>query len=98
MPTVESRNGALHGRDHGRQPPRDPALRANVASALRDTIGLKPVTHEAQQQALLNEARTWADEGLQLDAENELTLLIKALVLRELAGFDKDPKRKAGRT
>jgi hypothetical protein len=55
------------------KPPRPDDLRANVASALRDTIRLKPVTHEAQQQALLNEARTWADEGLQLDAENELT-------------------------
>jgi protein TonB len=75
--------------------PRDPELRANVAAALRDTIKFKPGTTETQQRALLNEARTWADKGLQLDAENELTLLVKALILRDLAGFEKNPKRKA---
>ncbi len=75
--------------------PRDPEQRANVASALRDTIRFKPDTPEPQQRALLNEARTWADKGLQLDAENGLTLLVKALVLRDLAGLEKDPKRKA---
>jgi hypothetical protein len=39
--------------------------------------------------------RTWADKGLQLNAENELVLLVKALILRDLAGLEKDPKRKA---
>ena len=75
--------------------PQDPELRANVASALRDTITLKPDTPEARRRALLDEARTWADKGLQLDAENELTLLVKALVVRDLAALEKDPKRKA---
>ncbi len=75
--------------------PRDPELPAHVASALRDTVTLKPETPESQKQALLNEARTWADKGLQLDGENLLTLLMKALVLRDLADLEKNPKRKA---
>jgi hypothetical protein len=75
--------------------PRDAELRASVASALRDTITFKPDTPKTPQQALLNEAHTWADEGLRLDAENELTLLVKALVLKDLAKLEKDSKRKA---
>jgi protein TonB len=75
--------------------PRNPEQRANVAAALRDTIRFKPELPKTQQQALLNEARTWADKGLQLDAENELTLMVKALILRDLAGLEKNPKSKA---
>lgn len=57
--------------------PRDPELHASVASARRDTIRLKPDTTERQQRTLLDDARTWADKGFRLDADNELTLLVK---------------------
>lgn len=75
--------------------PKDAEVRALVASALRDSIKVNPKTPEARQRTLLAEARTGLDEALTLDPESQLALLTKALVLRDLAGLEKDQKRAA---
>lgn len=73
--------------------PKDPDVHASVASAMRDKIKLNPSTPEPQQRTLLAEARTWVDGGLKLDPGNLLALLMKALVLKDLAGLEKDRQR-----
>ena len=75
--------------------PKDAEVRALVASALRDSIRVNPKTPEARQRTLLAEARTELDEALKLDPESQLALLTKALVLRDLAGLEKEQKRAA---
>jgi tetratricopeptide (TPR) repeat protein len=75
--------------------PKDTEVRALVATALRDKIRLNPKTPEPQQRTLLAEARTELDAALKLNPEDQLALLTKALVLRDLAGLEKDAKRAA---
>jgi TonB family protein len=75
--------------------PKDAHLRALVGSALRDSVTMNSKAPEAQRRARLAEARTELDAALRLDPESQLTLLTKALVLRDLADFEKEPKRAA---